>query len=122
MLDEGVLAELKVGDEHLRPFSEHSAQGVQASVYNVNAKNWIAPSEIVDDIEQGKDRFLPSLARESAMLRGRVVPAREPFAGLGIGIPRRGQPHIRSAASGHSRRAVLQYPLALAVRFSQTDL
>ena len=30
--------------------------GVQASVYNVNAKNWIAPSEAVDDIEQGKDR------------------------------------------------------------------
>jgi hypothetical protein len=56
MLDEGVWAEAKVGDEHLRLFSEHSAQGVQASVYNVNAKSWIAPSEIVDDIEQGKDR------------------------------------------------------------------
>jgi len=25
-------------------------------VYNVNAKNWIAPSEPVEDIEQGKDR------------------------------------------------------------------
>jgi len=56
MLDEGVWAEVKVGAEHLRLFSEHSAQGVQASVYNVNAKNWIAPSEIVNDIEQGKDR------------------------------------------------------------------
>ena len=56
MLDEGVWAEIKVGDEHLRLFSEHSAQGVQASAYNVNAKNWIAPFEIVDDIEQGKDR------------------------------------------------------------------
>jgi hypothetical protein len=44
------------GGEHLRLFSERSAQGVQASVYNVNAKNWIAPSETVDDIEQGKDR------------------------------------------------------------------
>jgi len=32
------------------------ALGVQASVYNVNAKNWIAPSESVEDIEQGKDR------------------------------------------------------------------
>lgn len=42
--------------EHLRLFSERSAQGVQASVYNVNAKNWIAPSETVDDIDQGKDR------------------------------------------------------------------
>jgi hypothetical protein len=56
MLDEGVWAEVKVGDEHLRLFSEHSAQGVQASVYNVIAKNWISPSEIVEDIEQGKDR------------------------------------------------------------------
>ncbi len=56
MLDDGVWADVRVGDEHLRLFSEHGAQGVQASVYNVNAKNWIAPSEIVDDIEQGKDR------------------------------------------------------------------
>jgi len=56
MLDEGVWAEVRLGGEHLRLFSEHSALGVQASVYNVNAKNWIAPSEVVDDIEQGKDR------------------------------------------------------------------
>jgi hypothetical protein len=56
MLDEGVWAEVKLGGEHLRLFSEHSALGVQASVYNVNAKNWIAPSETVDDIDQGKDR------------------------------------------------------------------
>lgn len=56
MLDQGVWAEVKVGDEHLRLFSEHNALGVQASVYNVKAKNWIAPSELVDDIEQGKDR------------------------------------------------------------------
>jgi hypothetical protein len=56
MLEEGVWAEVKVGGEHLRLFSEHGALGVQASVYNVNAKNWIAPSESVDDIEQGKDR------------------------------------------------------------------
>jgi hypothetical protein len=56
MLDEGVWAELHVGSEHLRLFSEHNAQGVQASVYNVNAKQWIAPSEPVDDIEQGKER------------------------------------------------------------------
>ncbi|MGC0777759.1 MAG: hypothetical protein WCD68_11170, partial [Candidatus Acidiferrum sp.] len=42
--------------EHLRLFSEQSALGVQASVYNVNAKNWIAPFESVDDIERGKDR------------------------------------------------------------------
>jgi hypothetical protein len=56
MLDEGVWAEVKVGGEHLNLFSEQSALGVQASVYNVNAKNWVAPSEAVDDIEQGKDR------------------------------------------------------------------
>jgi hypothetical protein len=56
MLDEGFWAEVKLGGEHLRLFSEHNALGVQASVYNVNAKNWIAPSELVADIEQGKDR------------------------------------------------------------------
>lgn len=56
MLDEGVWAEIKVGSEHLRLFSERNAQGMQASVYNVNAKNWIAPSEDVDDIEEGKAR------------------------------------------------------------------
>ena len=56
MLTEGVWAEVKVGNEHLRLFSEHNAQGVQASVYNVNTKSWIAPSETVDDIEEGKDR------------------------------------------------------------------
>ena len=56
MLDEGVWADIQLGAEHLRLFSEHNAQGVQASVYNVNAKQWIAPSERVDDIEQGKER------------------------------------------------------------------
>lgn len=56
MLDQGVWAEVRVGGEQLRLFSEHNAQGVQASVHNVTARNWIAPSELVDDIEQGKDR------------------------------------------------------------------
>jgi hypothetical protein len=56
MLTEGVWAEVKVDGEHLRLFSEHNAQGVQSSIYNVNAKAWIAPSESLDDIEQGKDR------------------------------------------------------------------
>ena len=56
MLTEGVWAEVKVGAEHLKLFSEHNAQGVQASVYNVNAKSWITPSEPVDDIEEGKRR------------------------------------------------------------------
>jgi hypothetical protein len=56
MLDDGVWAEVKVAGEHLRLFSEQNAQGVQVSVYNVNAKSWIAPSEPVDDIEQGKQR------------------------------------------------------------------
>lgn len=54
MLDQGVWAEVRVGDEHLRLFAEHNALGVQASVYNVIAKTWIAPSEPVDDLEQGR--------------------------------------------------------------------
>ena len=56
MLIEGVWAEIKLGSEHLRLFAEHNAQGVQASVYNVKAKSWIAPSEAVDDIEEGKEK------------------------------------------------------------------
>jgi hypothetical protein len=56
MLTEGVWAEVKMEGERLRLFSEQNAQGVQASVYNVNAKAWIAPSESVDNIEEGKDR------------------------------------------------------------------
>jgi hypothetical protein len=56
MLAEGVWAEVIVNGEHLWLFSEHNAQGVQTSVYNVMTKNWIAPSEPVDDIEEGKDR------------------------------------------------------------------
>lgn len=51
-------AEVRVGSEHLRLFSEHNAQGVQASVYNVRTKEWIAPSEVVDNIEDGKDRAI----------------------------------------------------------------
>jgi hypothetical protein len=64
MLTEGVWAEIKVGGVHLRLFSEHNAQGVQTSVYNVNTKSWIAPSEAVDDIEAGKERAA-DLARNS---------------------------------------------------------
>jgi hypothetical protein len=45
MLDKGVWAEVKVGNEHLRLFAEHNAQGVQASVYNVISKTWIAASQ-----------------------------------------------------------------------------
>jgi hypothetical protein len=56
VLDEGVWADVQVGSEHLRLFSEHNAQGVQASVYNVHAKQWVAQSEPVDNIEQGKER------------------------------------------------------------------
>jgi hypothetical protein len=56
MLAEGVWAEVIVNGQHLRLFSEHNAQGVQTSVYNVITKTWIAPSEPVDDIEQGKER------------------------------------------------------------------
>lgn len=56
MLDEGVCADVKIGNEHLRLFSEQNAQGVQVSVYNVKTKQWIAPSEPVESIEQGKLR------------------------------------------------------------------
>jgi hypothetical protein len=56
MLTDGVWAEVELNGEHLRLFSEHNAQGIQASVYNVRTKTWIAPSEPVDDIESGKDR------------------------------------------------------------------
>jgi hypothetical protein len=35
-------------------FSEDCALGVLASVYNVKGKTWIAPSEPVDNIQQGK--------------------------------------------------------------------
>jgi len=56
MLINGVWAEVILGGEHLRLFSEHNAIGVQTSVYNVGTKTWIAPSEPVDDIEEGKER------------------------------------------------------------------
>lgn len=47
-----------VNGERLRLFSENSPVGFQASVYNVTTKTWIAPSERVDDIEEGKDRAM----------------------------------------------------------------
>jgi hypothetical protein len=56
MLVEGLWAEIKVGGETIHLFAEHNAQGVQFSVYNVNTKSWIAPSEFVRDIQEGKDR------------------------------------------------------------------
>jgi hypothetical protein len=40
----------------LRLFAGDDALGVQASVYNVISKTWIAPSESVADLEQGKER------------------------------------------------------------------
>lgn len=73
MLDEGVWAEVKVGGEHLRLFSENNAIGVQASVYNVNAKAWIAPSEAVGDIEEGKDKAA-DYAREYLKHAGLELP------------------------------------------------
>ena len=73
MLEEGVWAEIKVGGEHLRLFSEHNAQGVQVSVYNVNTKRWIAPSEPVDDIHQGKEKA-EAYAREFLKPLGLQLP------------------------------------------------
>jgi hypothetical protein len=66
MLDSGFWAEVVVGEEQLRLFSEETPLGIQASVYNVRDKTWIAPSELVDSIEQGKDR---AVAHASAYLR-----------------------------------------------------
>src|ERR1700746_1287650 len=56
MVDEGFRGEIRVGGEHLRLFSERTALGVQTSVYNAKTKTWIAPSEPVEDIAQGKER------------------------------------------------------------------
>ena len=56
MLAKGFWADVAVAGEHLRLFSEHSAQGIQFSVYDVNSKRWIVPSQAVDDIEQGKKK------------------------------------------------------------------
>ena len=56
MLDKGVWADVEVAGEHLRLYSEYSAQGIQFSIYDVNSKRWIVTSEAVDDIEQGKEK------------------------------------------------------------------
>jgi hypothetical protein len=60
ILDESVWAEIKVGGEHLRLFSKHNVLGMQASVWDVNAKRWIAPAEPVEDIEKGKEKAAES--------------------------------------------------------------
>jgi hypothetical protein len=56
MLEAGVWAKVKMGGEHLEPFLEQNAQGVQVPVYNVRTKKWIAPSEAVNDIEEGEEK------------------------------------------------------------------
>ena len=76
MLKHGFCAEIIIGKEHLRLFSEDGPLGVQASVYiyNVAGKNWVSPSESVRDIEEGKDR---AAAHAAAFLR-RVLNAELP--------------------------------------------
>jgi len=56
MLDQGFWAEIQTDGEQLRLFSEHNAQGVQASVFDVKNKRSIAPSEPVGDIDEGKEK------------------------------------------------------------------
>ena len=56
MADERFWADVKVGGEHLRLFSEHNGHGALVSVYNVSARHWIAPFEPVDNIEHGKEK------------------------------------------------------------------
>jgi hypothetical protein len=46
MLDQGVWAEVKVMAKTC-DYSWENALGVQATVYNMNARNWIAPSDCV---------------------------------------------------------------------------
>jgi hypothetical protein len=74
MLDEGFWAEIKVGGEHLRLFSERNDFGVQASVYDVNGKKWVAPSETVQDIEDGKEKAI-AYAKAHLRLNGSEFPA-----------------------------------------------
>jgi len=73
MLTEGVWAEIKVGDVYLRLFSENNAQGIQVSVFNVNTKSWIAPSEVVNDIEEGKEKAA-DFARRYLKQKGLELP------------------------------------------------
>ena len=54
MLAESVRAEAKLRGQHLELLREHDAERAQASVCNVTAKNWVAPLEPVDGIEQGE--------------------------------------------------------------------
>jgi len=54
--DERFWADVNVSGEHLRLFSEHNGHAVLVSVYNVNARHWIAPFEPVDNIEHGKEK------------------------------------------------------------------
>jgi hypothetical protein len=56
MLAEGFWTEVRIAGEHIQLFAENSPLGMQASVYNVNTKSWIAPSETVSDIDQAKER------------------------------------------------------------------
>jgi len=43
MLEQGVWAEVIVGDEHLRLYSEQTPSGVQSSVYNVRNRSSLHP-------------------------------------------------------------------------------
>jgi hypothetical protein len=74
MLEHGFCAEVIVSSEHLRLFSEDGPLGVQASVYNVVAKNWVAPSEAVKDIEEGKDRAAERAAEYLRRVAGAELP------------------------------------------------
>ena len=72
MLDKGFCADVQVAGEHLRLFSEHNAQGNQFSVYDVNSKRWIVPSETVNDIEQGKKKaaeYMPGFTSNTLLIQ-----------------------------------------------------
>ena len=110
MLTEGVWAEVQVGKEHLRLFSENNAQGTQASVYNVNTKSWIAPSEEVEDIEEGRKEHQSTPERTLRMSQTqnfRRWSGRHPARGSTSGVPISEQP------SANALPLQIKFPLFL---------
>ena len=93
MLTGGVWAEIRVGNEHMRLYSEHNAQGVQACVDNVISRSWLAPSEPVEDIEQGKERAVERAGLPSACRTFRNAATDLEGIALAITFPPRAPQH-----------------------------
>lgn len=82
MLDQGVWAEVRVGAEHLRLFSESNAQGLQASVYNAVTKTWVAPSEAVAVLKRARTepRLMPGYTSRAVVLNSHLLNGKVPAA------------------------------------------